>query len=60
MTVNDLRQSVGWSQSRFAKHFEIPVRTIQKWEIGQAVPRPYIVKMMYDLLVFQGYLCKES
>lgn len=59
MNVNELRHVTGWSQSEFAKHFDIPVRTIQKWEIGQAEPRPYIVKMMHDLLVLQGYISKE-
>ena len=34
MTVNELRLDVGMSQSQFANHFGIPLRTYQKWEIG--------------------------
>ncbi len=60
MTVNELRLDVGMSQSQFANHFGIPLRTYQKWEIGEAIPKDYIVRMMYDLLVYQGKLTRKG
>lgn len=41
---------IGLSQSKFAEYFEMPTRTIQKWEIGQAKPPKYIPKMMNRIL----------
>lgn len=60
MTVKQVRNATGWSQSQFAKHFDMPLRTLQRWEIGQAEPRDYVVKMMYDLLVYQGFIEDEA
>lgn len=59
MTVNQIRVATGWSQSQFANHFNMPVRTLQRWEIGQAEPRDYVIKMMHDLLVLQGIIPKQ-
>ena len=59
MTVNELRLDVGMSQSQFANHFGIPLRTYQ-WEIGEAIPKDYVVRMMYDLLVYQGKLKRKG
>ena len=60
MTVNELRLDVGMSQSQFANHIGIPLRTYQKWEIGEAIPKDYVVRMMYDLLVYQGKLTRKD
>ena len=60
MTVNELRLDVGMSQSQFENHFGIPLRTYQKWEIGEAIPKDYMVRMMYDLLVYQGMLKRKG
>lgn len=48
--IKELRQRTGLSQSKFAEYFGIPVRTIQKWEIGQANPPEYIPKMISRIL----------
>lgn len=48
--IKEIRGSMGISQSKFAEYFEIPIRTIQKWEIGQSSPPPYIPKMMEEIL----------
>lgn len=50
MTVNELRKRMKLSQSKFARYFEIPVQTLQKWERGGSVPVPYIPKMMKRIL----------
>ena len=46
MTIKELRQQRGLSQSAFAKYFEIPVRTVQDWEQGKRKPPEYLVKLM--------------
>lgn len=50
LTIKEIRKSTGLSQSKFAAKFGIPCRTIQKWEIGQAEPRPYVLKMMERII----------
>lgn len=46
LTIRELRDSTGMSQSEFAKHYSIPVSTLRKWEQGEARPAPYIVQMI--------------
>lgn len=46
MTIKELRQQTGLSQSAFARYFEIPVRTVQDWEQGKRTPPEYLVKLM--------------
>ena len=45
-TIQDIRKATGLSQSRFAAALGIPVRTIQKWEIGGSTPAPYLVELI--------------
>ncbi len=33
-----IREKIGMSQSQFAAHFGVSVRTVQEWEQGRAVP----------------------
>lgn len=49
-TIKEMRQQTGLSQSQFAEKFGIPVRTIQKWEIGASKPKPYLLHMMQEML----------
>lgn len=49
-TIKEMRQRTGLSQSQFAEKFGIPVRTIQKWEIGASKPKPYLLHMMQEML----------
>lgn len=41
---------MGMSQSEFARHFGIPLKTLQAWEQGSREPSPYIVRMVHDIL----------
>lgn len=50
MTIKELRQQTGLSQSAFAKYFEIPLRTVQDWEQGKRTPPEYLVKLMSEKL----------
>ena len=49
-TVNGIRESTGMSQSQFAEHYGISVRTLQDWEQGRRVMPSYVLDMI-ELLV---------
>ena len=50
MTIKELRQQTGLSQTAFARYFEIPVRTVQDWEQDKRKPPEYLVKLMAEKL----------
>ncbi|MBE5831268.1 MAG: helix-turn-helix domain-containing protein [Butyrivibrio sp.] len=43
MTILELRQKTGLSQSQFAKHFHLNVRTVQTWEQGTRKTPDYVI-----------------
>ncbi len=43
MTILELRQKTGLSQSQFAKRFHLNVRTVQTWEQGTRKTPDYII-----------------
>lgn len=49
-TVKDICKEYGYSQTRLAKRFGIPLRTVQNWHGGQREPAPYVVPMMEEIL----------
>lgn len=51
--IQKIRKKTGLSQSKFAEYFNMPVRTIQKWEIGQASPPSYLLKMMKRIILLE-------
>lgn len=46
MTVKEIRQSTGLSQGKFCEALGIPVRTLQKWEIGERSCPEYVVGLI--------------
>lgn len=56
MTVREMRKLMGLSQSKFAAYLEIPVRTLQQWEINERTPPPYVPKMIERILRLEGKL----
>lgn len=54
MSIREVRNKTGLTQVKFAEKFGIPLRTIQKWEIGQAEPRPYMIAMMLRILELEA------
>lgn len=46
MTIKEIRQSTGLSQSKFAAALNIPLRTLQKWEIGERSCPEYVVDLI--------------
>lgn len=59
MTVKELRHSANMTQSEFANYFHMPVRTLQKWECGQAQPTSYVLDMMQRILCSDAKLQDE-
>lgn len=45
-SLKKLRQDLGMSQSDFANHTGISVRTIQDWETGRRVPPDYLPRLL--------------
>lgn len=58
MSIRQIREKTGLSQSKFAEMFHIPTRTLQKWEIGQASPPPYIEYMLQVILDYKEKECE--
>ena len=56
MSIKEIRVLTGLSQAKFANKFGIPVRTVQKWEIGQCKPPPYIPTMILKILEYEGVI----
>lgn len=46
MGIKELREKTGLSQSQFARYYDIPVKSLQKWEQGARVPPPYVEKLL--------------
>lgn len=46
MTIKEIRASTGLSQSQFCAALNIPVRTLQKWEIGERTCPDYVVELI--------------
>ena len=43
MTILELRQKTGLSQSKFAQRFYLNVRTVQQWEQGTRKTPDYVI-----------------
>lgn len=50
MTIKDLRNSLGLSQSKFGLKFHIGVGTIQHWEQNISTPPDYVIFMIQRLI----------
>lgn len=52
--IKKLRSQTTMSQREFAKYFEMPIGTLQRWEQGHMSPAPYVPKMMEKILKLEG------
>lgn len=59
MSIKELRNRTGLSQKKFAEYFNIPVRTIQKWERNGSSPPTYIPQMIERILNLEDELNKK-
>ena len=46
MAIQEIRKSTGLSQGKFSEALNIPVRTLQKWEIGERSCPDYVVELI--------------
>ena len=54
MTIKELRQSTGMTQTQFAQYFGIPKRTIEEWERGSRKCTAYLLDLMIYKLKNEG------
>lgn len=45
-TIKEIRQSAGLSQAKFAAALNIPLRTVQAWEIGERSCPDYVIELI--------------
>ena len=50
MTILELRQKIGLSQSQFAKRFHLNVRTVQTWEQGTRKTPDYVIWLITKVI----------
>ena len=44
--MKKIREMTGYTQSKFASSYKIPVRTIKSWESGDRIPPQYILNLL--------------
>lgn len=59
LTIKALRAQTGMSQSQFADHFGVSVRSLQGWESGKKPPQG-MVGMMARILELENEQKKSS
>ena len=50
MTIKELRNRTGLSQSKFANKFHLSVKTLQRWECNQTKTPEHIIFMINFIL----------
>ena len=50
MTIKELCDKYGQTQTGLSKRFGVPLRTVQGWYLGERNPPAYVVLMMDELL----------
>ena len=46
MTVKEIRELTGLSQAKFGTRYNIPLRTIQAWELGERSCPEYVLELL--------------
>ncbi len=44
--IGELRKLTGLNRKEFAKFYEIPLRTVEDWELGKSNCPPYVEKFL--------------
>ena len=60
MNIVDMRRKLGMSQSQFASKFNIPVKTVQKWEQGLSTPPVYVPELIQRVIELEDKLKLED
>lgn len=50
MTIKEVCEHYQLGQTALARHFGIPLRTVQDWYSGRSKPPEYVVRMVIELL----------
>lgn len=56
MSIKEMREKTGLSQSKFAKILDIPTINISRWEQGVSKPPKYVEKLIEKELKHIGLL----
>jgi putative transcriptional regulator len=59
MTILELRQKTGLSQSQFAKRFHLNVRTVQTWEQGTRKTPDYVIWLIARVIELEEIINVE-
>lgn len=51
MTIREICEKSGLTQTALAKRFGIPLRTVQDWCAGRRNPPEYVTNMICELLL---------
>lgn len=54
ITIKEIREQTGLSQSQFAKKFHLTTRAVQSWEQGQRNTPEYVLYMIQKILELES------
>ena len=54
MTIKEICEKYGITQTVLAKRFGIPLRTVQNWAGGQRSAPDYVIRMIIELLEYDN------
>lgn len=60
MNIKEIREITGLSQSKFAEKYQLPVRTLQDWEIGRRNPPIYVISLLERVVKEDFYIKKKK
>lgn len=60
MSIKELREKTGLSQSKFAEYLNISVRTVQYWEQEKRTPPEYVTELIEYKLRNEGLIGKKD
>lgn len=60
MTIKEMREKLGLSQTKFAQFYGIPKRTIENWESGTRKPPEYVIGLLEAAVKRRNEMTKEK
>lgn len=60
LSIKELRELTGLSQSKFAKEYHLSINTLKKWEQGQRPTPEWYLYAMNNLFKYEGYFYNKS
>lgn len=56
MTIREICEKYGIGQTELSQRFNIPLRTVQGWHIGERAPRKYDLNMIVRILELEDHM----